>query len=428
MTRRVALFALAAAAGACSRSVDAVLAVDCAAHADDPSCAPSPWPVDGHSANSDPWLVTHHQVITQMSPRILVLNFDNAAASSDAMLTAESQAAAIAEGSRYHGYADASATPFLRPQIVKVVDLTDHPAPVGWNNPSSTKLPTTSTGEFDPTALFTSRFSDAYGFPDPSSPSRSLSLCELFEAGEINEVWIEDGEAGPRRAPLNVERKQAYDSAGQAIAGAFMTDTGGGGSLEILCSVTVRMSHLDPARGPGCDLQVRGWGLEGMWDALPAADAADARTFLNGDFDARFHVQFQSFGQLCDQAGDPCVAYPDATTATGSYADGTAWRIAPFAQGCGASRFPPNARERGDFVNPQPVEARCQGFGLGGSSDGSDVYAPYSSGTVTSQEAAFPDCGGGWQIYWRQSMPGAGNQAHGPNGRPIKNWWPFLYY
>lgn len=414
---------------ACSRSVDAVRALDCVTHADDPSCAPSPWPTDGHAANSDPWLATHHQVITQMRPRVLVLNFDNAASPSEALATAQQQAAAIAEGSRPHGYADSSATPFLQPQIVRLVDLTDNPPPSSWTNPSSTLLPTTSTGEFDPTALFASRFSPAYGYADPTSPSRSLSLCEIFEHGLINEVWIEDGEAGARRAPLNVERKQAYDDAGQPIPGMFLPCVGGGGCLDqILCDVTVRMAHLDPARGPGCDLQVRGWGIEGMWDALPAADAADARTFLNGDFDSRFGVAFRGFADVCDQAGDPCVSYPDAMTAAGSYADGTGWRISPFTQGCGSSRFPPNARARGDFNNAGAVNARCAGFGLGGGPGGGDVYTPYTAATVAAQENAVPDCGGGWQTYWRQSMPGPGSAARGAHGRPLKNWWPFLYY
>jgi hypothetical protein len=421
------LLAAIAAAG-CSRSVDAVRPLDCAAGGGAPSCAPTAWPTADHGANSDPWLVVHHDVITQMSPRVLVLNFDDGASSEQALQTAQREAAAIAEGSRYHGYADSAAPPFLQYQILKVVDLTDHPAPAGWTNPSSTLLPTTATGEFDPTALFTSRFSDSFGFADPAAPSRSLSLCQLFEQGIVNEVWIEDGEAGARRAPLNVERKQAYDQDGQAIAGMFLPYVGGGGSLDqILCDVTVRMAHLDPARGPGCDLQVRGWGIEGMWDALPAA-ADDAHAFLNADFESRFGAPFRSFADICDQAGDPCVSYPGPMAAAGTYADGTAWQIAPFTQGCGSSRFPPNARSRGDFVNPGAVDARCAGFGLGGGPGGGDVYAPYTAATVATQDSAYPDCGGGWQIYWRQSMPGFGNQALGAGGRPIKNWWPYLFY
>jgi hypothetical protein len=427
--------ALAAALGAasvgcwgCSRFVDAVAPLDCSARPADPDCAPTVWPTDKHGANSDPWLVAHHDVITAMQPRLLVLSFNNGASADDVRKTAESQIAALREGSRPHGYADPGAAPFLDYQIVKVVDLADHPPPAGWTNPSSSLLPTTPSGDFDATALFTARFADAYGFADPATPGRSLSLCELFEQGAINEVWIEDGEAGTRRAPLDVERKQVYDSDGRAVADSFLPCVGGGGCLdEIICGVTVRLAHLDPARGPGCDLQVRGWGIDGMWDALPAF-AADARAFLDDDFDTRFGVRFHGWADICDQSGDACVSYPTDSSAAGTYADGTAWMIDPFRQGCGSSRFPPNARERGDFINTTAVQARCQGFGRGGGAGGGDVYAPYTADTVASAEAAFPDCGGGWQIYWRQSMPGPGSGARSPSGRPLKNWWPFLFY
>ena len=38
------------------------------------------------------------------------------------------------------------------------------------------------------------------------------------------------------------------------------------------------------------------------------------------------------------------------------------------------------------------------------------------------------DCMGRWVIYWRQNMPGVGNHAKDDEGRPMKNWWPFLFY
>ena len=38
------------------------------------------------------------------------------------------------------------------------------------------------------------------------------------------------------------------------------------------------------------------------------------------------------------------------------------------------------------------------------------------------------NCGGGWQIYLRQSMPGLGNHAFDKDGKQMKNWWPFLFY
>src|SRR5205823_2732126 len=127
-------------------------------------CPPTSWPTDGHGANSDPWIVQHHDSITQMSPRVLVLNFNNSVTSDRVRQTADRQVAAIAEGSRYHGYSDTTAPVFLNYQITKVVDLTDHPVPANASNPSSTLLPVTTSGAFDPVALFTSaRLSMAYG-------------------------------------------------------------------------------------------------------------------------------------------------------------------------------------------------------------------------------------------------------------------------
>ena len=177
-------------------------------------------------------------------------------------------------------------------------------------------------------ALFSAQFGELYGFTDPADPSRALSLCELFERGTINEVWIQDGEPELRRAPLNLERKQNYDATETAIPGSFAPCLGGNGGCldQIICGVTVRLSHLDAARGPGCDLQVRGWGIERMWDALPSL-RADALAFLNRDFDSRFGVRFDGWPAICDQTGARCVTYPTPTSATGTYADGTTWTI-----------------------------------------------------------------------------------------------------
>src|SRR5215471_18774468 len=77
------LFAAAAvvAAGAgCTRYIDATVRTGtgtCTPGSTDPDCAPTPWPTTGHSANSDPWLGTHNQVITVMQPKLLILNFQN---------------------------------------------------------------------------------------------------------------------------------------------------------------------------------------------------------------------------------------------------------------------------------------------------------------------------------------------------------------
>ncbi len=440
---------LSLSAVACTRVVDAVTKVeDCMPGSTDPACAPAPWPTTGHGANSDPWLVTHNQVITLMKPNVLVLNFDNGATSVDTMTAAQALKNALATGSTFQGYQNPAAPEFLQYQILPIVDLTNNnpnnPAPSTWTNPSSTLLPTTSTGQFDPTQLFLPEFAD-FGFSDTSSsPPRPLSLCELFEKGLVNEVWIQDGEldlaGGPaRRAPLYLERKQKYDQRGNAIAGSFDECVGGGTPpitclSDISCGVTVRMSHLDPVGGAGvgCDLEIRGWGIEGMWDALPAFQA-DATAFLNQDFDTRFGVRFNAWPQICDamsaDAKVPCVTYATPTRANGTYPDGTPWTIDPFLQGCGSSQFPPNAIWRGDFDDTTSnVESRCEHFGLGDAPGGGDIYEMYPAATVTAQVSTYVGCGGDWQIYWRQSMPGYQNQAKASDGSPMKNWWPMLFY
>jgi hypothetical protein len=435
---------------ACSREFDAVTTVeDCVPGSTDPDCAPTGWPTAAHGANSDPWLVTHNQVITAMMPSVLVLNFDNGASSQQTMMAAQTLASALAVGSTYHGYQNPGAPQFLQYQILPIVDLTNnnpnHPLPPGWSNPSSSLLPTTSaTGEFDPTQLFQSQFAN-FGFTDTStSPPRPLSLCELFEQGLVNEVWIQDGETdavgGPqRRAPLYLERKQTYDQNGNAIAGKFDECVGGGTAPTCLsgitCGVTVRMSHLDPAvggAGVGCDLEIRGWGIEGMWDALPIFQT-DAAAFLNQDFDTRFGVRFSAWPQICSakdaEAQIPCVSYPTAMRATGTYGDGTPWTIDPFLQGCGSSQFPPNAIWRGDFDDTtSSVDSRCEHFGLDDKPGGGDTYELFPAATVAAQSQTYLGCGGGWQVYWRQSMPGYQNQAKASDGSPMKNWWPMLFY
>jgi hypothetical protein len=57
-----------------------------------------------------------------------------------------------------------------------------------------------------------------------------------------------------------------------------------------------------------------------------------------------------------------------------------------------------------------------------------DAYEIYSYATIAAEDAAFPGCGGGWQEYWRQSMPGYGNTAVRSDGAPMGNWWPMLFY
>jgi hypothetical protein len=405
------------------------------------------WPNATSAANSDPWLVAHDDDLVEMHPRVVVLHFYNGFDVTQTLAIAQAQIDAIAEGSRYHGYLDAAAPPFLRYELLKVVDLADHPPPANWPYASSTQVPTDSSGAFDTAALFSRSFAINYGFPDPSSPARFLTLCELFERGVINELWLEV-EDGARAPGLMMESKQVYDGQNRPVAGAFESCAGYACLPSVHCSVTARIAHLSPTRGPGCDLLVRQAGLENTRLAIPYLQA-NARDFINHDFMALAGTRFDSFEELCaaqmsvqpratgsvpgGQRGTTsppaCVNYPSQDVAQGMYSDGTRWRIAPFIQGCGTSHFPANARYRWDYDNSQPVQSRCEHYRMRDGAGSSDLFDVYTSSKVAHYTQRYgDDCGGGWQVYLRQNVPGLHNAAYAVDGAPMKNWWPLLFY
>jgi hypothetical protein len=394
----------------------------------DGGCGPTVWPNEISSANSDQWLRDHHDQLTMIKPRVLLLDFYNGATLAATMTTANILIAALAESSRYHGYSDTSATPFVMYQITKIVDLMDHPAASGSNG--STLVPVDTTGAFDAKPLFTQSFADRYAIPDPTQPTHNLTLCELFERGLINEVWLAVGDEPPR-GPLIMERKQIYDATGAPKPGMFEPCAGNeqgtcltGGSIA--CGVSVRLAHLTPSRGVGCDVEIRGLPLEsqGTLQAVPYLNANAAR-FVNKDF-RKFRVAFNSWYDICGASGT-CITYPSPTQAMGVTTDG-AWTIDPFVQGCGSVRFPPNAHARNDFSSTTIVQSTCEHYGMKDSSSGLDTPDSYSPDKTAKYTAAYPGCGGNWQIYLRQSMPGYRNRATGADGKPMKNWWPFLFY
>jgi hypothetical protein len=413
--------------------------------------SPLIWPTPSHGANSDPWLVENHDSIVEMRPRVVVLDFYNYLDARAAQKQVQTRIDAIAESSRYHGYSDAMAPAFLNYALVKVVDLTDRPPPPNSTLESSTLLPTDSiTGAFDASALFTPAFASHYGFPDPANPSQALTLCQLFETGTINELWLMTGDEGSsRRPPLMAELKQVYDG-NKAVPGSF-ADTGYQPQVPPLpqCGVTVRIAYVSPITGVDCDLSPRWLGIENTALASPPVIpylTDNARDFFNGDFKSVDGATFDSWAELvamgtngwCDPNSLACISYPSESqlpasvpTATGTFPDGSTWTMSPFHQGCGGAHFPSNARFKWDYANTQAVRSRCEHYALRDAA-GDDALVRYSSNlaSVSAYTQQFGDggCGAGWQIYLPQSMPGLHNPARATDGSPMKNWWPFLFY
>jgi hypothetical protein len=399
---------------------------------------PTSWPNNVSAANSSPWLVAHHNELTEIHPRVLVLDFDDTKTIAEAKTRVDELIAAFEEGSRYHGYSDPAAVPFLSYELVKLVDLTDPTPPAGWTFKNSSQMPRKpSGGEYvlDIRKLFDQTFVHDYGFRDPDDPTRDLTMCELFSRGRINELWVITEQNDPEGtiAPEGTEQKQKYDADGQPIAGAFDACAGNGCFMtEDIpnCGVTVKFLSLLLSRGNGCQVHSQGHSIEGnlrRGGSLPFASDM-FRHFANLDLDTRLGLPFQSWYECAstDPAGT-CMSYPTA--------DSVAWRIGSrsgtipaYGQGCGNVHFPPNARVNYDYDDTANVSSSCESFGLHDGSNGADAATIVTPADWGIYESVSPDCGGSWNVYWRQNLPGFDNVATGPNGDPLGNWWTYLFY
>ena len=71
------------------------------------------WPNAESGANSDPWLIANHDRIRLMQPRVLAVNFVHGLSEREARAKLDGLCAALREASRWQGYRDPQAPPFL---------------------------------------------------------------------------------------------------------------------------------------------------------------------------------------------------------------------------------------------------------------------------------------------------------------------------
>lgn len=94
----------------------------------------------------------------------------------------------------------------------------------------------------------------------------------------------------------------------------------------------------------------------------------------------------------------------------------------------GNAHFPPNGRRHYDLDNTAPVLSTIEDWRIGSGPEGRDVAKPFTNAAFSQYREMAPDCMGPWLVYWRQNMPGLDNRQKDADGRPMKNWWPFLFY
>ena len=389
------------------------------------------WPNKTSRANGDSWLVANHDKIKRMDPRVLLINFSNEHTRDKLDLLAKQIIRALGEGSRYHGYADEKAPVFLKYEIFKFVDLRDADRKLANSKLIPVKKPAAKSGfNMKYSAYFSDEFAVQIGVPDPREPKRFLKLDELLDAGYIHEVWF--FESGNTKPDVHVgsyevvELKPQYDAAFKRVGNKYVQGGNGGDAEQPWTGRSVRIGCINASRGPGCFLESLSHGMEGTATskAIPYFSQY-FKEYAGMDLDTKFGLPFNSLYGV--DYGGKQITYPDANTMIVTHR-GKEHTVKNYVAAGGNAHFPPNGRNHYDLGNNKPVNSTIEDWRIGSGPGKKDLAKPWTNASFRDYRDQCGDCMGPWLVYWRQNMPGYGNQQKDDAGKPMKNWWPFLFY
>ncbi len=436
------------------------------------------WPNAVSSANSDPWLMEHHAQIDQLNPKVIVLHFANTRTVAESARDVDGIVAAMKEASRYHGYLRyrsvhpmLSVPPALLFDVIDIVDMRNgvnghNVQPPQWPFNDSTYLPRNwSRNRIDYGGFFRQEFAEHYGYRDPEDPSRFLTLCELIDRGEVNEMWIYRDRF--RSDSLDdvgnmevLEMKPFYDEDRNKIADKNMSGCAGNGCFKpsewqdlALCRDNMRsfrIKNISWNTGLGHRhnfVHSYGHGIEqfggeklgenlvrrGDSYLIPTFSKHFDR-FSNQDMDETYGREFPSWYAVRGGQGNVLDYQAESQRVDYAFYQGQQWRegnIVPFDPVCGNVHFPPNARGQNDRINPQEYPTSCEGFMRHEGPGGADLLRNYSAASIPDEYYDLfpvPSSDGAFMIYWYQNFLGLNNGATDEDGEPIPNWWVYLYY
>lgn len=389
------------------------------------------WPNRTSFANSDPWIAANHDRIREMRPRVLLVNFSNEHTPQRLQALSGRIIECIAEGSRYHGYKNPAAPAFLKYEVFKLVDLRDADRTKGNSRLIPVKDPLAKRGfNFDYKRMYGDEFTRLYAVPDPKQPGRFLSLTELVERGYVHEVWYFDSgnvELPPHVGGFeSIELKPVYDEQFRQVGGKPVQSGNGGDPEMPWIGRSLRIGFINASRGAGCFMESLSHSFEGTAHgrAIPYFTRYFYE-FAGFDLDKRYKLPFNSLYGV--QMGQKQIAYPDPTTMVIQH-KGKELRVEDYIAAAGNVHFPPNGRSHYDMNNKEPVLSTIEDWRIGSGPGGKDLAKVYTSEVLKPYRELSPDCMGAWLIYWRQNIPGLDNKARDDQGKPMKNWWPFLFY
>ncbi len=422
------------------------------------------WPNATSSANSDPWLMAHHDDIDEIRPRFLVVNFANGLGEGgednvkggplsvdQVRQKAQRFLDMLSAASTWQPRLHPGARPFLRPELVRVVNLQDHNGHANSNLfPRGPADPKTGYPEVGYARLFSAQYAPSWGFSDHGRP---LTLGELVDRGLVNEVIMMANQVDgrPPNPPGQVTNHilevamvaQAYDSDFHKLPGQYVKNgiahdrqrvpsdqcTWHDDNSMPWVGRSLRVYFMNASRGPGCLLHSLGHEFEFRYNEASVyapGTPADGRPVnpwlqplfrLYADFDlkARYHVPFDSL-----YAGGDHYSYPGGSLV---YKGG---QIPQYVAGAGNVHYPPGATHGYDYHPAATVLSTIETFCKPGGRP--EPWNPTRFGYLTRNGAIDQDCGGDFLVYWFQNMPGRHNDCIDFQGRPMRNWWPFMYY
>lgn len=390
------------------------------------------WPNRESYRNSDPWLYKNHDRIRVMRPRVLVLNFANDADMEHIRKSTEQLIHALGESSRYHGFEDAKAPAFLQYEVAKYVDLRDKPIPEERATRNSAKFPRIPNGpkDFycDYAAFYGDEFAKYYGFRDPKNPGRYLNLHELINSGLVHELWFYAVHIYSDGWPANevIEMKQYYDEQCRPIEGKHGPSGNGHSDTYPWSGRSFRMAFFNPHRGIGCAMENFGHGLEAIsnWNSI-AYYRKYFREYADFNFEEKYNLPFDSTYYVSYDEQN-AVSYPDDSMIIRTH--GKEYKILDYVADGGNVHWPPGARNHYDLSSDYTVRSTIENWRQRNGPDGKDLVLPFNKDKFARYRDVAPDCMGAWMVFWRQCMPGLDNRSLDDDGKPMKNWWVFLFY
>jgi len=387
------------------------------------------WPNKVSSANSDEWLVKNHDKIKKMEPRALFLNFSNGFSMEKAEAMAKLLLEGLTEGTKFHGYKNPKAKPFVEWKLLKIVDLRDkepYPETPDGNSTKYPRKPNSAQGmNFDYKQLYSEKFAEYYGFKDPDNPNRYLTLAELVKRGIIHELYFFAYQRNAGAPFEATELKPVYDENFKRKGNEYRAAGNGGDPEEPWYGRSLRISFVNAERGVGCNIESMSHSFEGMAHSrcIPYLTKYFYE-FAGFDLDKRYGLPFNSLYALWGEG--KYVEYPTPTSAVIHDGEKT-YKIDNYVAIGGNVHFTPNGRSHYDLSSPYTVMSTIEHYRLHDGPDGKDKAEPWTIAKFSSF-GRYGDCMGPWLVYWRQNFPNYKSKSVDDNGKPMKNWWPFLFY